>query len=108
MHDRKATLTTDPSVVFTSHSAIREDGGSVELHAPAELRAGKRDLLRVEIVKGGRADDVFRGVSEDVSDRLGGIQDTGMLGQVCIAYRISMSSSPDALGRVLFGKSSLP
>ena len=81
--DREATLTTNPLALAVLDLAIGEDGGFVKLHASTVELPRERNLIGVEKLPARPVDDFVGRVSENVDDRVGAIEDSRIVGEVC-------------------------
>jgi hypothetical protein len=63
--------------------AIGEDSSFVELHTSTVELPRERNLIGVEKLPARPVDDFVRSVSENVDNRVGAIEDSRIVGEVC-------------------------
>jgi hypothetical protein len=81
--DREATLTANPLALAVLDLAIGEDSSFVELHTSTVELPRERNLIGVEKLPARPVDDFVRSVSENVDNRVGAIEDSRIVGEVC-------------------------
>ena len=81
--DREAALTTNPLALAVLDLAIGEDSGFVEFNASTVELPRERNLIGVEKLPARPVDDFVRSVSENVDNRVGAIEDSRIVGEVC-------------------------
>jgi hypothetical protein len=83
VHNGEAALATDIIADAIADPGIRENSSFVKIHASAVFGLREWDFIRVEPIPNGPVDDLIRGESEDVDNRIRAIENTGILREVC-------------------------
>lgn len=80
----ETALASHPVALAVADAAVGQDGGLVEVHATLVELLRERNLLWMKKVPAGAVDNLVRSMAEDVNDRVGGVEDVSILGEVCI------------------------
>lgn len=83
VNDGETALAADPVTITVPDLAVGQNGSFVELDATTVEVLGERNLIRVEEVPAGPADDLIGSVSEDINDRVRGVKNASLAGEVC-------------------------
>jgi len=83
INDGENALTSHPTSVFVLDSAIVQNGRLVHMDAFVMDELGEWNFVMMEVVPASLVLDFVRFVAQDVLDRIGGILDPRMLGQIC-------------------------
>ena len=82
--DGEAAFAANPVALAVPQPAVGQDGGLVESDAAAVLLFRQRELFWVEELPHRPVDDLIGRVAEDVDNRVGRVQDVGIVGEVCL------------------------
>ena len=102
MDNREAAFAAHPLPSLGENAGIMEDGRFIKQDASAVYRTRKRDLLWVEIVKGGFSLDLVWLIAENIENRVRSKQDVGIR---CEVWAIQVSARhPSPTRPVIFSR----
>jgi len=82
--DGEAAFAADPVALTVPQATVGQDGSLVESDAAAVLLSRQWELFGMEELPHGPVDDLIRRMTEDVDNRVGRVQDVGIVGEVCL------------------------